>query len=376
MADVDTFAWYLGQLDLIDPGTPGTETPGARDASVIAGTYGDSSSPLFQDVTALTSFNDEADTVTNADHNAGSSGDGLRFDLGGGEQSYPLDFMARYDVSIEWNDGTTAEKALWVVQTPDGHTFLLANGNDPDFATKAVESATLAVRTDSLGSGPAFTGYNMAQTYHELESIACFTRGVLIETDKGARPIECLQVGDLVQTKDNGLMPIRWIGSSKILPQSLARKPNLRPIRIVAGALGANSPSQDLLLSPQHRVLVRSVIARRMFSTDEVLVAAKQLIAVEGIDWAHDIREVDYFHLLLDSHQVIFSNAAETESMYLGAEAKKSVGEAAVEEIMQIFPELKDENGLALAAFARPVPKGREARGLASRHARNNKALV
>ena len=55
-------------------------------------------------------------------------------------------------------------------------------------------------------------------------------------------------------------------------------------IRIGAGALGAGLPERDLMVSPQHRVMVRSDLARELSGQDEVLVAAKHLLAVEGIE--------------------------------------------------------------------------------------------
>ena len=78
--------------------------------------------------------------------------------------------------------------------------------------------------------------------------VACFTRGTLIETDKGPRAIETLQAGDLVWTLDAGHQPIRWIGETRLDAQALARAPHLRPIRIAAGALGDGTPSRDLLV--------------------------------------------------------------------------------------------------------------------------------
>ena len=68
------------------------------------------------------------------------------------------------------------------------------------------------------------------------------------------------------------------------------------------------------ITSPQHRVLVRLRIAQKIFGTDEVLAAAKQLCQLDGIDIALDIGAVTYVHFLFDAHQVVFSNGAETES--------------------------------------------------------------
>jgi hypothetical protein len=202
----------------------------------------------------------------------------------------------------------------------------------------------------------------------------CFVAGTLIETDRGLVAVEDIRPGDLVATRDNGFQPVRWTGSKLVTAAGLAINPKLRPIRIKAGALGHNTPSSDLLVSPQHRVLVRSKIAQKMFSTDEVLVAAKQLLMLDGIDIAEDMESVEYFHLLFDRHEVVISNGAETESLYTGPEALKSVGKAAQEEIFTLFPELKERDYVANAA--RTLVSGRMGRKLAMRHLQNGKSLV
>ncbi|MDN3711604.1 Hint domain-containing protein [Paracoccus cavernae] len=204
--------------------------------------------------------------------------------------------------------------------------------------------------------------------------IVCFTRGTLIETEYGLRAIEDLKAGDRVYTRDNGLKPISWIGASKLTGAALAAKANLRPIRIKAGALAPKVPSADLMVSPQHRILVRSKLAQRMFGTDEVLVAAKQLLQIEGIDIVEGLSEVEYFHMLFDQHEIVLSNGAETESLYTGKQALKSLGAAAREEIFAIFPELMGAEDVAQGA--RMLLSGRQARRLAVRHVQNNRDLV
>lgn len=204
-------------------------------------------------------------------------------------------------------------------------------------------------------------------------SPACFTAGTLIETASGTTPVELLQVGDLVRTRDNGLQPIRWIGTQKFTGDQLENTPNFRPVRIRAGAIGTNSPASDLLVSPQHRVLIRSAIAQRMFGTSEILAPAKSLCEVEGIDVVEDDAGVEYFHLMFDQHEIIFSNGAETESFYTGEQALKSAGASAREEIFALFPELKDQQ--EPPAPARPIVQGKLARKLADRHAKNGRDL-
>ncbi|MDP0928525.1 Hint domain-containing protein [Paracoccus onubensis] len=205
----------------------------------------------------------------------------------------------------------------------------------------------------------------------------CFVRGTLIETDRGAVAIEKLRVGDLVFTCDHGLQPVRWIGSRKLSADELQRMPRMQPIRIRRDALGQNRPSCDLLVSPQHRMLVRSKIAQRMFGALEVLVAAKHLLEIDGIEVAGDIGDVEYFHMLFDRHEVILANGAETESLYTGPEALQTLGKAAREEIFSLFPELGDIQVTGAApATVRPLSNGRAGRKLGMRHARNKQPVL
>ena len=203
--------------------------------------------------------------------------------------------------------------------------------------------------------------------------VPCFAGGTPIKTLRGEMPVERLRVGDLVLSFDDGYRPIRWIGSRRLSPGDLAMSPQLRPVRIRAGALGAGLPEVDLIVSPQHRVLVRAAVARRMFGEAEVLVAAKHLLALDGIEVAADLAGVTYWHILFDAHQLVFSSGAVTESLFTGPEALKSVGPAAREEIFTLFPEL--------ASGGTPVPvrllvPGRLARRFAERVSRNRKVLV
>lgn len=204
--------------------------------------------------------------------------------------------------------------------------------------------------------------------------IVCFAAGTLIETADGARKIEEIKTGDLVMTIDHGLQAVAWMGKKKLSAGDLAVAPSLRPIRIAAGALGSGVPNADLLVSPQHRVLLRSAMARSIFGADEVLAAAKQLVLIDGIDIADDLEEVAYYHMLFRDHEIILSNGAETESLYTGPEALKSVGENARKEIFSLFPELDDDSFVPEAA--RYLAPNRMARKLAKRHVQHSKPLV
>lgn len=205
-------------------------------------------------------------------------------------------------------------------------------------------------------------------------TVICFADTVMIETVEGPKAAGAIKVGDVVITRDDGPQTVRWVGSQLIAGARMAVDGRMRPIRIRAGALGDGTPTNDLLVSPQHRILVRSNIAQKIFGANEVLVAAKQLLLINGIDVADDLDSVTYVHILFDDHQIIFADGAEAESLYTGKEAIKGVGAAARAEIFEIFPQLAENDYEAQSA--RVLASGKMGRRLAHRHAQNDKVLV
>jgi hypothetical protein len=205
--------------------------------------------------------------------------------------------------------------------------------------------------------------------------VPCFTKGTLIETPDGMRPIEALAVGDEVVTMDRGPQRIRWIGARALTGQELSEKPKLRPIRIAAGTLGSGLPQRDLLVSPQHRMLVRSAIAIRMFNTSEILVAAHALVGVPGITVEENAESVEYFHMLFEQHEIVFAEGAPSESLFAGAEALRTVPLAARAEMLELFPALTTED--FVPPSARPIPsKGKQVRHMVQRHIKNSRSLI
>jgi hypothetical protein len=197
----------------------------------------------------------------------------------------------------------------------------------------------------------------------------CFVAGTLIETADGLRAVETLVPGDLVMTADHGLRPLVWTGSRMVNAAELQSRPKWRPVRIAAGALGVNLPARDVLLSPQHRVLVRSKIALRMFDASEVLVAAKDLVGLPGITLAEDVAEVHYVHLMFDSHQIIFAEGAPMESFFVGPMSLATLDCEARREVLALMPDLAP-------APARHMVRGTSARKMAQRHQAKARHLI
>jgi hypothetical protein len=234
--------------------------------------------------------------------------------------------------------------------------------------------AAMDVASDRRALPPGQTHQPDNIIYFNAQGVICFSAGTLIQTDRGARRVEDLRPGDGVVTLDRGVQPLRWAGSRLLSGEELSANPHLCPIRIAAGALGPGLPERELIVSPQHRLLLRSAVAQRMFGSAEVLAAARHLLGVPGVE-VLDPPEVAYFHLLFDAHEIIFANGAPAESLHVDAEAMRALSPAALAEIAAILPDCPPLAGRSPLPLVRTNPRGRRLRAMTDRHLRNRKPL-
>jgi len=190
--------------------------------------------------------------------------------------------------------------------------------------------------------------------------VICFTPGTMIRTATGSARIETLRPGNWVQTKDNGPQQVLWCGHRRMTGARLHAMPHLRPIRFRAGAMGIGRPEDDLLVSPQHRMLVNGSASRALFNTDEVLVAAEDLLNDHSILVDHLVREVTYIHVLLERHQIIWANGLETESFHPANAELNTVAPDQRESLLDLLPEIA-ANPHAYGDYARRNLSGSEA---------------
>ena len=200
----------------------------------------------------------------------------------------------------------------------------------------------------SSGNGSGNNDSLAVSVQIDPNAIPCFVAGTLIDTEQGQRPVEELSVGDRVLTRDRGSMAIRWIGSRRIDAEILNHFPQLVPVRIRKGAFGPGLPSRDLLVSPQHRVLVVGWQAELLFGEAEVLAHATHLLNDHSIVKVSTTSEVIYYHFALDQHQIVLANSLPAESLLLGEMALSTLTEPSVKELCTIFPELTHPDTIKL----------------------------
>ncbi|NIZ13707.1 Hint domain-containing protein [Phaeobacter sp. HF9A] len=144
-----------------------------------------------------------------------------------------------------------------------------------------------------------------------MAQMACvsFTRGTHITLGTGAQvQIEDLNPGDRVLTRNNGVQEVRWIGQTTTRAVG-----DMAPILIRAGAL---NNAHDLLVSPEHRLMVYQRSDEIGVGSAEVLVRARDLVNGDTV-LVQDGGFVDYFQILFDRHYIIYAEGIAAESLLL-----------------------------------------------------------
>ncbi|WP_088634611.1 Hint domain-containing protein [Phaeobacter sp. 22II1-1F12B] len=200
--------------------------------------------------------------------------------------------------------------------------------------------------------------------YEDIENfqteVVCFTPGSLISTVRGLRPVETLVPGDLVYTRDNGPQPLRWIGQRQLSAAELRAEPSFAPVMIRKDAFGPGCPERDMMVSPNHRMLVESGEAQLMFGEDEVLVPSKHLVGAPGVS-RRNPGALTYIHLMFDNHEIIRSDGVWSESFQPASRTMGAMGGDQQNEIEALFPELATASGLEGYRAARLSLKRHEA---------------
>jgi hypothetical protein len=137
----------------------------------------------------------------------------------------------------------------------------------------------------------------------DVESTVCFMPGTRILTPSGEVNVETLKKGDLVTTTDGRHVPVSWLGRQTV-SRIFADPMRVLPIRIKAGALAENAPSRDLLISPDHAILI-----------DAMLVQAGALVNGTSIVRESDVPTTfTLYHVEVDDHSLILADNVPSET--------------------------------------------------------------
>jgi len=221
----------------------------------------------------------------------------------------------------------TADRILWAPgqgnDTIDGSTLGRVEIATPGFQGGVLNANLFGTFGLLTAGGPAVDGWQQTAgltpltgaTYTYLPTgetlrlsgiafaAACFFRGTLIATPEGQRAVETLVIGDIVLTTEGKAVPVRWMGLQTVSTR-FGDPLRVLPVRITAGALADGVPARDLMLSPDHAVLVEGV-----------LVQAGALVNGTTILRVFDVPEIfTYHHIELAEHDLILAEGAPAET--------------------------------------------------------------
>lgn len=236
-------------------------------------------------------------------------------------------------------DSTVTGQDIYTVQNEPTGSFPVVgtdvfalvdnHGNVVQFIGQSSVTATqgpaAGMTSTDVGQAPGSTSLQSddggATYYQQTEenpgTIPCYAPGSLIGTPDGPRAVETLLPGDQVLTRDNGFQSVRWIRRDD---QSLeGERDDSKPVLIKANALGRNLPNQDLVVSPQHRILVGGGRQLQHIFGNEVFAPAKALTCLPGIRHMRGKSQITWVHFACDRHEVVTANGCLSESLLLGA---------------------------------------------------------
>jgi len=258
-------------------------------------------------------------------------------------------------------DGTIVEAEYGITVTDGVNTWQMVAFNVRDSSPAYATVEGLAFVGDSGDWPPIGVTLTVIDTQEfpsypvtDFVTPICFVRGTLIDTPAGPRPVQTLQVGDLVMTQADGAQPVRWCAGRTFAAQG-ARAP-------IAFAPGAIGNRRRFCVSQQHRILVSDYRAQLWCGADQVLVPAKAFVngtTVRQLTGGH----VSYHHIMFDTHQIVMAEGVASESFHPGAQGILGLTDAVRDELFDLFPELASDPAAYGPAAHRDV-RGDEARVL------------
>ncbi len=143
----------------------------------------------------------------------------------------------------------------------------------------------------------------------------CLLKGTRISTPSGDRLVQDLQIGDEVHTLA-GRKTIKWIGYNKYTKdEGRVWQDSVMPIRVARFAIDDHTPHHDLYLSPGHCIFFNKVLIPVQYLVNEASIT--QCMPSE-------MSAIEYYHIDLDTHEVIYAEGAQVDSYFNNGSNRES----------------------------------------------------
>lgn len=357
MSTHDFEGFYFGVVPDLDVDESNYRTENA--ASFVGTVFGTVADPAYLHLVNIAITDQDNDGISQENDFFGAP-DSLIYN---GSSQF-LDSVAEYAVTLTFADGSTATAELELLQDVSGRLFITPFREGRPGNAVLDDGPIVSISFDFL-IGSRFNG--TVANPEPNAFVTCFVAGTMLETPAGPVDIARLRAGDVVSTVDAG--PQKIVVATRCIAQGMG---TAAPVRITAGALGPGIPDRNVEISRQHRVLVASAIAERVFAAPEVLVRAMDLVGLPGIDQAERPQILTYHHVLTPQHQLLVSQGMISESLWPGPMALGCLTDAQRRIARRLYPR---QNGSILAHAVRPLVQGRACRDLVDRHRKHGKPL-
>ena len=215
---------------------------------------------------------------------------------------------------VDLQDNDNANSAGYTIGNfAQGDSLLLGSFSSADPLTVSLVGSVLSItdggktvtQDDHFSLAPGVTASDLHAIIEagQLDLVACFCAGTRILTRRGVVAVETLRAGDEAVTGSGATTPVIWMGSWQVDLDNNPAPEKMRPVRIAAGALGQNTPSRDLYVSPDHAMYI-----------DDVLVPAHLLVNDATITQPARRGVVTYYHVQVEPHDILIAENAATES--------------------------------------------------------------
>jgi hypothetical protein len=180
----------------------------------------------------------------------------------------------------------------------NGTTLQIEDGGNPPILLTLDPNQDYTGVTFTIGTDSSSNHYNTVTT-----DLACFAEGTRLDTPGGPVAVEALRAGDFVLTAHGPPREVRWIGWRRLDPRRHPDPAAAQPVRVLANAVAPGEPRFDVRLSPSHALLIGGV-----------LIPVGLLVNGATIRREDACRSVTYFHVELETHDVLLAQGLAAES--------------------------------------------------------------
>ncbi len=228
----------------------------------------------------------------------------IRFSLA----NVPFDKIAKFRITYSWSKKQNTS-LLTVENLESGHLFQAEINDTASLSPLLLKNLLNSKGNTQISKAVSFIG--VSDQVQPVGLAMAISPDATISTPVGQIAIQHLKIGDMVHTLDNGVQPIRWIGSQNV------------------PALGAFCPVQmrapyhqlqhNVFVNPKQRILVNNTNVEYLFGQDSVLVEAHHLLDhVSAIRRPKPGVSHQLFHILFDRHEIIKVSGCYMESLFIG----------------------------------------------------------